>query len=1208
MKEEIMMKTINRFLRRGFTAFIMGLIISSLAVATFSYPDIWAANDSIIGFSDNVVRVLEIQPNNNTSVLTPEIVRGWLSDNNAVVEIETQSVYEFIGRLDNNHLSQIYHLIYIGGNSAEDWIYANVGDGIDGYRLSGNDITNSKRNALQTYVNANNPVIIADELIIYEELPIDETYTAFIIDNGSNLTGTLNLRVEVRNSRGENVTDSGKFTFQWQLAEYRGEGQGDNGTAYNNYRNIFGATASTYINTNATFSGRYHAMVTYIGDGYSVVLPDRGPHDGIFYSGEIEWVSTTIFTFPNRGITAGDIMPGGIEISRIQTAGSQITINPTTGVLTVRTGLGGGGNDFGSATFWLYRRDENFPTSVPTLVAPNPLTGTGNRTCPAMRFWAPVTGRSPLSHPLLSSTANPWPLNYGAPIFTGTPLAMHHSGRIPRSNFTAGYIPTDFYTFGGDGQYYLMVYLWGEPNNGGQQGISAYLGIALDVGAVAESSTAVSNVESEISYLDGRGLPRVFNYGYDYLPIPNPARVDNSSNIYELLSAILIQDNVFSATEAEMTETDIIISPKSGINDLTFEPHSFDFLNVLHIGSPASVLQQQFDDETGNYWNAIDGVDYDIKLYPLETLSVINWDFYGLVLFSCADTFSEAILNEAIAQGVPVLFTGDAINAINRDITNLNRFSAYEPGSGRSAPLTVTGNANYYINSSETATKATQVNNGILSNYPYDLTDADIDLQATPHIPPFQLNMNTPGVSVWYCLGGDDYKHNDVSNAFYIYQFGNFTYSGINLSAEPSLSEAQLFVNTMLAAAREATPTYEITFDPNDGLIDDSPDLITETTGTDGKLEEWQFPTPTRGGHTFSGWFTEEENGVEVTFDTVFEEDTIVYAQWEPIVVTFNPNEGVVTPTSAEVEEDDNTLAELPTPTRGGYEFIGWFTLAIGGEAVTTSTVFNQNTVIYAQWAEIIVTFNPTGGEVTPLNMPVGADGRLEEDLPEPTRPGFTFTGWFTAASGGTEILSDRVYTESTMIFAQWSQIIVTFDPTGGTVAPPYTEVGLDGRLTLTSLPEPAREGYFFNGWFTEEEDGELVYLERIYTENTTLYAQWTRTTVEFTIPPILLSNTFDPDGEVLNGVDYPVDFEISNAPVQTTATFSYGIPEGSTTTFQPLPDLSMEDLLSGEHKLIIDNIQSLLSNNHMIVLRVTLDCGAFDEITVRKIGLFNLH
>lgn len=65
-------------------------------------------------------------------------------------------------------------------------------------------------------------------------------------------------------------------------------------------------------------------------------------------------------------------------------------------------------------------------------------------------------------------------------------------------------------------------------------------------------------------------------------------------------------------------------------------------------------------------------------------------------------------------------------------------------------------------------------------------------------------------------------------------------------------------------------------------------------------------------------------------------------------VVTFDPNGGSVNVTSATTS--NGKLTSLPTATRSGYTFNGWYTAATGGTKVTADTIFTANTTIYAQW------------------------------------------------------------------------------------------------------------------------------------------------------------------------------------------------------------------------------------------------------------------
>lgn len=67
--------------------------------------------------------------------------------------------------------------------------------------------------------------------------------------------------------------------------------------------------------------------------------------------------------------------------------------------------------------------------------------------------------------------------------------------------------------------------------------------------------------------------------------------------------------------------------------------------------------------------------------------------------------------------------------------------------------------------------------------------------------------------------------------------------------------------------------------------------------------------------------------------------------------VTLNAGGGSVSPTSITVTKG-STYGALPTPTRSGYTFSGWFTAASGGTEITSSTAVNLsgNQTLYAQW------------------------------------------------------------------------------------------------------------------------------------------------------------------------------------------------------------------------------------------------------------------
>lgn len=116
--------------------------------------------------------------------------------------------------------------------------------------------------------------------------------------------------------------------------------------------------------------------------------------------------------------------------------------------------------------------------------------------------------------------------------------------------------------------------------------------------------------------------------------------------------------------------------------------------------------------------------------------------------------------------------------------------------------------------------------------------------------------------------------------------------------------------------------------------------------------------TPTKQGYTFSHWRL--GNGTKVysnmvipIADTVAPLECRLYAEYIPISskITFNANGGVVATEDKTVAYDE-TYGDLPTPTRKGYTFKGWFTQEQGGTQVQSKDYvrITQDITLYAQW------------------------------------------------------------------------------------------------------------------------------------------------------------------------------------------------------------------------------------------------------------------
>ena len=287
---------------------------------------------------------------------------------------------------------------------------------------------------------------------------------------------------------------------------------------------------------------------------------------------------------------------------------------------------------------------------------------------------------------------------------------------------------------------------------------------------------------------------------------------------------------------------------------------------------------------------------------------------------------------------------------------------------------------------------------------------------------------------------------------------------------------------------------YTLSFDPAGGSVSTS-----STTVYSGSA--WgSLPTPYRSGYIFQGWYT--SGGDRVTSNTIATRSMTVYAQWlEDVIYTvkFNANGGTVSTASSRVH-NGSSIGALPEPTRSGYAFDGWYTAASGGSRVYSSTTVTSDMTLYAHWADAVrITFDPTGGTVSPKYADIKKGAGIDS-LPTPTKENYYFNGWYTAASGGTQVTYSTTFSAKTTIYAHWIPgIIIYFRPEGGKVSPETAVIKPGG--SIGTLPEPKRSGYAFDGWYTAASGGDRVYSDTEFEFNTKIYAHW-KEYIKITLDP----------------------------------------------------------------------------------------------------------
>ena len=233
------------------------------------------------------------------------------------------------------------------------------------------------------------------------------------------------------------------------------------------------------------------------------------------------------------------------------------------------------------------------------------------------------------------------------------------------------------------------------------------------------------------------------------------------------------------------------------------------------------------------------------------------------------------------------------------------------------------------------------------------------------------------------------------------------------------------------------------------------------------------LPTPTRTGYTFLGWTGEGITTPQpnVTIPKGSTGDKTYIENWEltgyTITMDLNGGSGQEKVIYTITDED----FELPTPTRNGYEFVGWT-----GEGITTPQTSVKipkgstgNKAYTANWQviEYTITLDTNGG---PVVSPIKYTVEDTFTLPYILRPGYEFAGWTLDGSGMLPFTPLIIYPGTTGDLhykAEWrlAEYTITMDLDGGSGQEKVVYTITDEEF---ELPTPTRNGYEFVGWTGE--------------------------------------------------------------------------------------------------------------------------------------------
>ena len=272
---------------------------------------------------------------------------------------------------------------------------------------------------------------------------------------------------------------------------------------------------------------------------------------------------------------------------------------------------------------------------------------------------------------------------------------------------------------------------------------------------------------------------------------------------------------------------------------------------------------------------------------------------------------------------------------------------------------------------------------------------------------------------------------------------------------------------------------------------------------------------PDREGYFCRGWSTDPNaTSGQPEFNIALTENTTIYAVWEKNAkLTLDAGEGAY---FSELEGAihteyyrigfviGTTTGELPRPYREGYSFVGW---TINGESVSRRYRMVSDATFTAEWvknAQIGLDAEggvfPNGSSYCNVFFEDGDFLILQNSLPEPTKAGYNFDGWYLDEECTESVTYWSCEAEEIVTFyAAWVEgdpVTVTWDANGGYIwgdsdYPTYSET-FPVNSFINMEYRPSREGYLFAGWYLDEDFNESVDTwDYLASKDVTFYARW---------------------------------------------------------------------------------------------------------------------
>lgn len=303
------------------------------------------------------------------------------------------------------------------------------------------------------------------------------------------------------------------------------------------------------------------------------------------------------------------------------------------------------------------------------------------------------------------------------------------------------------------------------------------------------------------------------------------------------------------------------------------------------------------------------------------------------------------------------------------------------------------------------------------------------------------------------------------------------------------------------------------------------------------------LPTIERGKYVSIWYYDDGTSTTRITESSSFTvtSDVEFICRWlELYTISYETDYGMA-PSSFILPQGDYlsaTTLESMTEASTGFKSLYWYNKDDDLKTpVTTSTVITADTVLVAAWKDrFTVSYASAYGTVPSSFVVESGDALTKQQLPVielASNPPY-FTGWYVNSE---QIRSGYIVTNNITLVANWSFSTVSVNYISEYGAAPVNTFIVPGTvLTSSELPEITSEGYYFAGWF-DEDDKLAIPDEYVLTQPTTFKAKWSRRGAKATIPA---NSSYTLDIVLNYGIPYIVNVFGENCTISSYSGASY--------------------------------------------------------------------